>query len=392
MATPPKATEAEAPVDLTDASLLGDEVDRDLMAMVEATDPRHQPDRPVDPAPEKPSPRVDAAPAPARKRGGGGTLFLGFVMGAAVAAAAGVGTLRYAPQFLAVPMAPQAGSAGDQALADLQVQVKALSDRVAALPAPDPALADRVAALESAAPVDTADLVARLDALSARIDALPATTGSGPASADLQALRDQIAALQSGTVASDKAIALATEAEARLAEARDAAAALKAATDEATAAAQRQAAFGRLTAALESGAPYGAALQAIGGAVPPVLTDNADTGIPALSALQATFPDAARRALEAAIKADMGATWTQRVGNFLRAQTAIRSLEPREGADPDAILSRAEAALAAGDIPGALAEISALPESARAAMADWTATADLRQQALSAAAALQSQG
>ena len=67
-----------------------------------------------------------------------------------------------------------------------------------------------------------------------------------------QALRDQIAALQTGAVVSDKANALAAEAEQRLAEARDAAEALKTATEAATAATLRQAAVGRIGAALET--------------------------------------------------------------------------------------------------------------------------------------------
>ncbi|MBV5276525.1 hypothetical protein JZU56_01410, partial [bacterium] len=68
---------------------------------------------------------------------------------------------------------------------------------------------------------------------------------------------------------------------------------------------------------------------------------------PSAQALQASFPDSARTALEAALRANMGESWSERVGNFLRTQVGVRSLTPRDGPDPDAILSRAEAALTA---------------------------------------------
>jgi hypothetical protein len=76
------------------------------------------------------------------------------------------------------------------------------------------------------------------------------------------------------------------------------------------------------------------------------------------------------------------------VGAFLRAQLGVRSLEPREGDDADAILSRAEAALAEGRLGDALAEIETLPEGARAAMSGWAAEATARRDALAAAEAL----
>jgi hypothetical protein len=75
----------------------------------------------------------------------------------------------------------------------------------------------------------------------------------------------------------------------------------------------------------------------------------------------------------------------------LRAQLGVRSLEPREGDDTDAILSRAEAALAGGRLGDALAEIETLPEAARAATSDWAARATARHDALAAAEELSAQ-
>jgi len=62
-----------------------------------------------------------------------------------------------------------------------------------------------------------------------------------------------------------------------------------------------------------------------------------------------------------------------------------RSVAPREGDDPDAVLSRAEAAVRSGDLDTALTEIAALPDVAQSAIADWQANAETRLEAKSAA-------
>jgi hypothetical protein len=150
-----------------------------------------------------------------------------------------------------------------------------------------------------------------------------------------------------------------------------------------------RAALGQIAAALDSGAPYPSAIAVLAGAdIAVVLTDNATAGLPSLQALQASFPDSARTALEAALRANMGESWSERVGNFLRTQVGVRSLTPRDGPDPDAILSRAEAALTAGDVAQALAEIATLPASAQDALSAWRAQAQLRLDAQAALAAL----
>lgn len=386
MARKPKA-EAETP----DARPETEAVESDLMAVVEATEPTpRDSDRVTADTPERVEVR-DAAPAAgsapsAERRGSGAGAFFGMVLGGALVFAAGFGVARYMPDILpALGTAPAVDtSAIDARLADME-------GRLAALPAPDTALADRVAALESAPQADTAALEQRLAELESRI-AQTGGSGGGVDPAALDALRAEVEALKSGGPAAAQAGKLAAEAEARLAEVRDAADALRAETEAAAAATRRAAALTRLSAALESGAPYGAALEDVGGDIPPVLADAAQSGLPTLASLQDSFPQAARQALDAAIQADMGAGWTERVGNFLRVQTGARSLEPREGDDPDAILSRAEAAVNAGDLPAALAEVATLPAPAQEAMADWTAAATARVQAAEAIAALAAQG
>ena len=63
-------------------------------------------------------------------------------------------------------------------------------------------------------------------------------------------------------------------------------------------------------------------------------------------------------------------------------------MEPREGNDPDAVLSRAEAALREGRLTDALAELEALPEEGRAELSDWAGQAANRLAAVNAAQSL----
>ena len=140
---------------------------------------------------------------------------------------------------------------------------------------------------------------------------------------------------------------------------------------------------------MDSGAPYASALPELGGAdLPPVLVDNAAVGLPTVAGLADSFPEAARTALEAALRANMGESWTDRVSSFLRSQTGLRSLTPREGNDPDAVLSRAEAALTQGRVAEAITELAAMPEAGKPALADWLALAQTRVDAEAAVAAL----
>lgn len=111
--------------------------------------------------------------------------------------------------------------------------------------------------------------------------------------------------------------------------------------------------------------------------IPAALSANADD-VPGLQALQDNFPDAARQALAEALRAQAASGEIGRVEAFLKIQLGARSLEPREGDDPDAILARSEAALRSGDVAGALEELTAFPDVDAPAMDDWKAQA-LRQ-------------
>ena len=229
----------------------------------------------------------------------------------------------------------------------------------------------------------------RIDTMSTKMAALedrvetiamrPVATGMEPEQFDeaLTQFRDELAA------AID-------EAQSEIVEARTEAAEISESAFEAERTAVLLGAWSQVEAAIRNGSPFAEALGEVQNAVevPEVLVANAEDGVPTLAALQEAFPAAARTALDASIRATTAETDSpvDRLGAFLRVQTGVRSLEPREGSDPDAVLSRAEAAVRAGDLGAALDEITALPDPGQAALADWAATAQTRADALGAMA------
>ena len=323
---------------------------------------------------EPPKPEVG------QKRSGGGMALLGGI----VAAVIGFGVAQ---------LVPNGWPLGN--LAAVEAQVAAQTAEIAALQtalaqsAPDAGLADRMAALESAPAPDVTTLETRIAALEAQIAALPAAS-SAVDSAALAALQAEVSALKASGGPLPAAVAEMTKAlDVKLAAATADTAAIVAQVEQAAAAADQRSAVGQIRAALDSGAAYASALLPLAAmTLPEVLMTGAESGLPTLQSLQASFPDAARTALDAAMRANMGDTWTQRVGSFLLTQTGARSLSPREGTDPDAVLSRAEAALAQGDLATTISELNGLPDAGLAAMQDWLALANTRLAAQDAVTAL----
>lgn len=318
-------------------------------------------------------PPAAAKPAPRRSP-------LWPVLGGVVAAGLGFGLAQVVPQGwpLQAPATDPGLTEAMAQVATLTAQVKELQSQLASANG----LADRIAKLEAAPTVDLGALDQRLTALEAR----PTAQGASADPAALASLRAEVEAMkaQSAGVVSPEVQA---QLDAQVKATADKLAQIEAQAKETAAEAVRQAALRQIAAALDSGAPYLRAVVDLKD-LPPVIAEHAATGLPSLPALQASFPEAARAALEASLKADMGATWSERVKNFLRATTGARALTPQEGTDPDAVLSRAEAALAKGDVAGAVAELGGLPEAGKAAMAGWLAEAQLRLDAEAALAPL----
>ncbi len=255
------------------------------------------------------------------------------------------------------------------------------------------AMRSEIAALRAALPV-TAPIEAELAELRAQLagGAAPELTPG-----DLDALAAQLRAefAQTETPADMQPVQTALAAtqarmdalEADLAELRDLALRRVAQAEAAIDAAVAAAGLDSLRAALETGAPFPDAVTRLRDAgidVPEVFAASAAGGIATMDALQEGFADAARAALRVALQDAPAETTVDRLGNFLRAQVGARSTTPREGDDPDAVLSRAGAAMERSDLDAALSEIAALPDAAKAAMGDWLARAQTRSAALAA--------
>lgn len=284
-----------------------------------------------------------------------------------------------------------------QSIVTAQLQA-ALAERAPEAAAPETAASETAASETAASETAATEAPATESTETASADTTPAPAEqpAGPDLAaqieDLQARLDQqaerIAALDSRPTLDPQAVEqvrgvaavaerIRSEIETAAAEARERLDSVKAEAEKASDRAQAVASLALLGAVLNGGegSPTEAVaqLQEAGVTVPEPLAQG---DLPTLDQLQMGYDAAARAALTASLKAEsprrgpVGA-----VGNFLRVQTGARSVEPREGDDPDAILSRAGALVGQGQVQAALDELAALPEPGQKAMADWTAQA-----------------
>lgn len=351
-------------------------------------------------APTPPAP--PPTPEPERRSGGGVfMLLLGGVLAAGLGYGAsllgllpGADTTTQDTSDLQTTLAQQA-----DALAALQAQIADLPEPVEATPAPEIDLSpvtDQIALI--GAQID--ETAAAIGALADRVSVLedrPVFTGDVGADAveaaeSIAAMEEQLRvqeeeAARIAQEAEATAAAAAAETEAALAEARateqaaaEAIAQAAADAQAATAAAEAEAALNALRAALANGAAFADPLAQIAAVtdVPEALSAVAETGAPTIAALQDSFPAAARAALPVALRETAGDRPMDRIGAFLQGQLGGRAITPREGDDPDAILSRVQAAVTAGDMATALTEITALPDGAKAELAPWVADAETR--------------
>lgn len=255
------------------------------------------------------------------------------------------------------------------------------SERAAAQAALIEAQAARLDALETVDTSETLDVVAELEADIAALTALVAALeNQEPVTiqADNAEATEAIASLQSALNAQNDEIAALAE--------RAAAAEAGAAKEAAQILAR--AALTRVVTAVDSGQPFGTALADLESvtpvAVPAPLQEAAESGVPTMAVLREDFPDVARSALLSA-RSETPETEVVGITGFFQRQLNMRSVTPREGSDPDAVLSRMQAAVENGDLETALTEADGLPEAARTVMADWLSAAQSRKAAQDAA-------
>lgn len=177
-------------------------------------------------------------------------------------------------------------------------------------------------------------------------------------SAELSSARAEIAAIRESLVAAEAALAQAEQS--RGIEDKERLAGI----------------IARLGNALAEGGPFVDAAQdyqaATGTSLPEGLAAASGSGVPTAVTLQAGFPDAARSALAVSLQSREGRGPLEKAGDFVRAQLGVRSVIAREGTDPDAVLSRAQAAVDAGEFGAAAAELAALPDAGQVEMQAWT--------------------
>lgn len=316
---------------------------------------------PATPKSSNSAPKPQSAPAPQRQR----SIFLPLVLGGLVAG--GLGYIAGENDLL--PLSDRESTL-EARLSDQEAAIEALQNAEAPIPeAPDlSAIEGSLESLRS----DLSALSERFSELESRPRSTPTEGGEAPLpsdlAADLEEMRRAVEAQSAEVSAQQQEIAD------LIANARDA----EAATAEAAREAAAREALAGIRAALGSGSAFAEEIAALEEAglsdLPEGLLAPAESGAVTLSSLQTRFPEVAREALAAA-RAEAPAEEEAGIGAFLRRQLGARSVTPREGNSPDAVLSRAEDLLRNGVLSEALGELEALPESAREAMAGWLSEA-----------------
>ncbi len=209
----------------------------------------------------------------------------------------------------------------------------------------------RISGAAPAEPASGAQPVLSLPDLGlARPDAPPPAPLAAPEpSAEITALQERVAALEAGQTRTVNAAAAALAA-ASLAEAT-----------------QGSGPFDAELAALERLMPLSAEVRA--------LKPFAESGAPSRAALAAEFDAAAAKASTAARDPGQAGGFLERLRHALSAIVTIRQVGSTTGDAPDAVLARADAAVAEGDIAGALTLLRGLPPKAAQAMTPWQSRA-----------------
>lgn len=234
--------------------------------------------------------------------------------------------------------APGTAGPSQAALDDVKAQLAQLSGRIDALEksvsSANAALGDRVSALEQKIPANLADQL----------------SGAATKTA-VDSLQARIATLEASTTALD---------------AKRAAAAI---------------ALANLARAAQSGGRFGDELAAVRlldidpDLLAPI-SPFAEKGVAPASEIEARFDGAARDALRAARGA--AKDWWSRFWANLTSLFLVRRTGPMPGASDEAILSRAGDDVHAGNLAGALSELSHLSAPAAGVMASWQADAKAR--------------
>ncbi|MFN4166835.1 MAG: COG4223 family protein [Pannonibacter phragmitetus] len=282
-------------------------------------------------------------------------------------------------------------------LADLTSQLDSLRGRMDGMAGAAPAEGGEPAPASSS-PAPDAQLMARLDGMQKAIDSLSAS----------------LAALQSAATSTEAAIRMVSDAQGRNAgtltslsadltaateESRRSLDALKAEVGELTQRlaavettmgdataremAARAVAVSALRTAVDAGKPFETELAALRASLPEgtdiaLLESHAAQGIAPQQKLMAEFAPVARAIHATFAKPAEDGSILGSLTSSAASIFTVRGPGDASGQGPEAALRRMENAVAAGDLPAALAAYDELPEAAKAAGADWADSARAR--------------
>lgn len=210
----------------------------------------------------------------------------------------------------------------------------------------------------------------RADSAAAAAEASKSAAQSGVQHGDIDALANRVAALEHGMTA------LSDDVARRPASADDRAARLAVAAEA-------------LRAAVERGVPYAAELGAVksfsvdASALTP-LEPFAASGVPQAQTLAQELAALGPTLERASGAAPSENTFLGRLQANAEKIVRVTPVDAPRGDDPDAVVTRADAAAARGDIGGALTELSHLPDAARSAAEPWIKKAQAREAAIAA--------
>ncbi|MCT8268603.1 hypothetical protein NYQ83_15085 [Afifella sp. JA880] len=233
-------------------------------------------------------------------------------------------------------------------------------------------LSGRLGNLENAAPVDLGPLQQAVTTNQQMLTTLQQSVSGAANSSDLSNVRDSVADLQNAlqqTQSSDE------ETRAQLEELSQRMTKLEGSMENAKAIAPAVAAEA-FADAVASGEPYETELKAVSGfagegAVSETLSAHAAEGLPTREALAAEFHTYVPKILRAADAPEKDVGVMDRLIASARGLVEVRPAGPRQGDEPDAIVSRIEGDLAAGRLKEAYTEWQSLPEDVRQPSADW---------------------
>lgn len=323
---------------------------------------KSEPVEPARPTYEEP---VYSQTAPAPRRGNAGPLAAGILGG--LIALLGAGSLQYGGYLPA--LGPD--RAGDTSvLASLSNEVEALKTRLAEAPAASSVdlqpLETRIAALEKGtgdsggATAGNPEAVSKLEGDVTRL------------STELAALREAIARTTEAVSSTESQLtARITAAEQKLDEPR---------SDIEMA---RAVAASALKTAIDRGGPYLAELEAFASIAPDDpsiagLREHAAIGVAARSDLVRDFQPTADAILDAVHQPDGDQGIFNRLMSSAASAIRVRPVGSIEGDTPEAVVARIENKLQNGDFKGAQIEWQTLPETGRAAAAEYKRKLDTR--------------